>query len=297
MINKPTSPLLGIAAAVVLATNSHAADINVPGDQATIQAGIIAANTGDEVVVAQGEYFENINFNGKAITVRSTDPTDTGVVLNTIINAGGSGTVVTCAKGEGPNSVLSGFVITGGNPVDGGGGMTNFGSSPTVTNCSFSGNTASDGAGMFNVNSSNPTVTNCTFSGNSAAFGGGMGNFVDSSPTVTNCTFSGNTAAFGGGMGNDSSSPTVTNCSFGGNTASIVGGGMFNDNSSPMITTCGFCFNTPDQIDGPFTDGGGNSLEHCPPPPVDQCPADLDDNGFVGVGDMLLMFANWGPCP
>ena len=31
----------------------------------------------------------------------------------------------------------------------------------------------------------------------------------------------------------------------------------------------------------------------CPGAP-DPCPADLDDDGFVGIGDMLFMFANWG---
>ncbi len=115
----------------------------------------------DEIVVAEGEYFENINFLGKAVTLRSTDPNDPVVVVNTIINGGGVGSVVTCISGEWPNTVLSGFTITGGN----GGGMYNLSSSPTVTNCTFSGNTASSGGGMFNANSS-PTVTNCTFSGN-----------------------------------------------------------------------------------------------------------------------------------
>jgi len=97
--------------------------INVPGDFGTIQAAIADPGTvaGDEIVVALGTYFENINFDGKAITVRSTDPNDAGVVLNTIINGGGSGTVVTCTSGEGANTVLSGFVITGGDATNGGG--------------------------------------------------------------------------------------------------------------------------------------------------------------------------------
>ncbi len=77
-----------LAAAVVPVTNADI--INVPGDQPTIQAGIDAAFDGDEVVVAEGEYFENINFSGKAITVRSTDPTDPMVVVNTVIDGTGN---------------------------------------------------------------------------------------------------------------------------------------------------------------------------------------------------------------
>ncbi len=51
----------------------------------------------------------------------STDPTDSGVVMHTIINGGGSGSVVTCDNGEGASTVLSGFVITGGDASQGGG--------------------------------------------------------------------------------------------------------------------------------------------------------------------------------
>ena len=79
-----------VAALLAVPSTGLAADINVPDDQPTIQAAIGVASNGDVVIVAQGEYFENINFLGKAITVRSTDPTDPAVVAATIINGGGT---------------------------------------------------------------------------------------------------------------------------------------------------------------------------------------------------------------
>ncbi|MFC1783466.1 right-handed parallel beta-helix repeat-containing protein, partial [Planctomycetota bacterium] len=126
-----------------------------------------------------------------------------------------------------------------------GGGIFNESSSPTVTNCIFSGNSANEsGGGMYNTSFSNPTVTNCTFAGNSAGDkGGGMYN-SHGSPTVTNCTFTGNSAdsGSGGGMCNrNSSSPTVTNCTFSGNSAgNSNGGGMYNEYSNPTVTNCIF---------------------------------------------------------
>jgi len=132
--------------------------------------------------------------------------------------------------------------------------MFNEGSSPTVTDCTFSGNSAgSYGGGMANSDSS-PTVTNCTFLVNSASpngGGGGMFNELSSSPIVANCTFSGNTASHnGGGMYNVDSSPTVTNCTFSGNSASYSsGGGMFNHaGSSPAVSNCIFWGDSPDEI-------------------------------------------------
>jgi Ca2+-binding RTX toxin-like protein len=64
--------LLVTATALSGAPLAHAATIDVPADQPTIQAGINAAVNGDTVLVAPGTYSEAINFLGKAIIVESS---------------------------------------------------------------------------------------------------------------------------------------------------------------------------------------------------------------------------------
>ena len=229
-----------------------------PDPFCTIQAGIDAAVSGDDVLVADGTYNELINFNAMAITVRSAS----GAGVTTIDGTGLNGYVVKCISGEGPYTVLDGFTITGGTL---GGGMLNHnGSSPTVTNCTFNGNTSAvppGGGGMLNLSESNPTVTNCTFSGNfGAVAGGGMHNSF-SSPTVTNCTFSGNMAGAsggGGGMHNDGGSPVVTNCTFSGNNSNGEGGGMVNVGGSPTVVNCTFSGNMAVSNGGGMVNVGGS---------------------------------------
>ncbi|MHC4280557.1 MAG: right-handed parallel beta-helix repeat-containing protein [Planctomycetota bacterium] len=230
-----------------------------------------------------------MNFLGKPIKLYSTS----GPEL-TIIDANGiadSNHVVQCVNGEDANTILDGFTITGGNangasyPDNIGGGMFNYSSSPTVTNCTFTGNSADlSGGGMFNENGifndgCNPTVTNCTFTGNSADYGGGMYNW-DSNPVLTNCTFTVNSADLdGGGMYNSYfSSPTVTNCTFTENSAVSNGGGMYNlTSSSPTVTNCTFTEN----LSG--SDGGG-MFNSSSSPTVTNCTFTENLSGSDGGG-------------
>ncbi len=229
----------------------HVDDDNCPGPGSgtagdpycSIQIAINSAVDGVEIVVAPGTYFESINFLGKAITVRSSH----GPQI-TIIDAGGSqgaGSVVVCNSGEGSDTVLEGFTVTGGL-AGAGGGMRNDGTSPTVIDCVFSNNVAGGaGGGMSNLNGS-PTVLDCTFDGNFVTLfiGGGAGGGIynkNSSPTVIGCTFRENTVLFflgaGGGIFNDSSHPIIMNCLFHGNLASD-GSAMLNHLSDPTVTNC-----------------------------------------------------------
>jgi formylglycine-generating enzyme required for sulfatase activity/pectin methylesterase-like acyl-CoA thioesterase len=97
----------------------------VPQQYPTIQAAIDAAANGVEIIVATGRYVENINFGGKSITLRSTDPTNTAVVEGTVLDGNGQGSVVTFDGVESASTSLSGFTITGGCSPYGGGILGN----------------------------------------------------------------------------------------------------------------------------------------------------------------------------
>lgn len=130
----------------------------------SIQAAITAANDGEIIIVPPGTYYEKVDFQGKSITVQSTNPHDSSVVAATVINGGGSGSVVTFNKGEGPNAVLAGFTIVNGSgryleDSYRGGGIFIKDSSPTIICNVIMNNSADSGQGIYAIGDvSSPTI-------------------------------------------------------------------------------------------------------------------------------------------
>jgi predicted outer membrane repeat protein len=252
-----------------------------------IQDAIEDSNDGDEIEVAPGTFYESIDFNSKAVRLYSSEGPDL-----TIINGTGHYHVVQCVSGEGPNTIMEGFTITGGNANGSnlneriGGGMYCENSSPTVMNCTFLRNEANrEGGGMCNEDGS-PTVTNCIFRDNTANSGGGMMCKEDSSPTVTNCIFRDNTATYvGGGMYNISANPTVSDCSFSHNTAGLKGGGIYNGLGRPTIINCTIIGNAATTV-------GGGMCNEISDPTMTNCIFRGNTAGDTG-GAMM----NWSSSP
>jgi parallel beta-helix repeat protein len=138
----------------------------------TIQAAINEARNGDEIVVSPGTYRENISFQGKKITLRSTAPGDPSVVASTIIDGRSAGAVVTFSNGETREAVLAGFTIRNGSSSYGG-GIYIFSASPNITGNTVQNNSAGYGGGIAVYHHSSPTITGNVIKGNSAYDAGG----------------------------------------------------------------------------------------------------------------------------
>ena len=182
--------LLG-ALLCLFAGTAAAAVIHVPGDQPTIQQAIDVANIGDVVLVSPGTYTENIDYHGKAISVRGASGP-----AQTIIDGNNAGTVVTFQTGEGLKSVLTGFTIQHGNASFGAGIML-LGTSPTITRNIFRDN--AQGSGGFGAaiggNGSSPVIERNTFFNNTCdtQFLSGVVSLVNgSSPLIINNIFARN---------------------------------------------------------------------------------------------------------
>ncbi|MBL7086720.1 MAG: T9SS type A sorting domain-containing protein [Candidatus Cloacimonetes bacterium] len=241
----------------------HTTILNVPSMFLTIQGAMDRAYIGDTVLVDTGRYYENINFNGKSITVASLFLTtqDTSYISQTIIDGNQNGSVVTFENSEDSTAVLTGFTITNGSAYFGGGIYCSNNSSPNIKNFIISGNSASNEGGGIYCNNSDPNLTDVVISENNSEEGGGIycGN---SDPNLTNVTIAENTATYNSGNGGGGilcrwSSPIMINVIIKENISNSNGGGItLQYDSSPILENVIICENNS------INNSGGGIFSH-----------------------------------
>ena len=167
--------------------------LTVPDNFATIQEAIDASSDGDEIIVSEGTYQENINFNGKNVIVRSEDPENQSVLENTVIDGNNQGRVVTFENGENSGAKLVGFTIKGGylTTENGGGIYITEGSSPVIKGNIIRENYARYGAGACVSKGSSPSFEDNWFLLNQASARRGAAIYVygGSSVSIAGNTF------------------------------------------------------------------------------------------------------------
>ncbi len=174
---------------------------------ATIQQGIDAVSNGGAITVRPGTYVENVDFAGKEVTLRSTNPYDWDIVNSTIIDGDKDGSCVVFDNNEGPDSVLAGLTLTNGSGTEvdysslndyAGGGVLCMNSSPTILNCIITRNRPSDtlphhGSGIALIGNCQALIADC-FIVENTSYGRGGGILAFSEPAtsgtseIINCT-------------------------------------------------------------------------------------------------------------
>ncbi len=256
--------------------------------------------------------FENnvANWGGGVTCHEHTDATFTNCtfVMNTTLNVGG-GVYIRSRSNPGfanctfyANEQINNPLGSGGGVCVYGGGDTGGPCYPTFNDCLFNGNTVNgDGGGMSVAYRCDPILINCTFEENHAGRSGGAiacvgdaGHVYPSNADVRYCKFENNSASEeGGGIHVRSSDPTFDSVEVKGNTTNIAGGGInFFESPDAHLFNSTICGNTANQIQGSFTDGGGNSVDEV----CINCEGDTNEDGMVDVTDLLAAVGSWGPC-
>ncbi|MBN1816790.1 MAG: right-handed parallel beta-helix repeat-containing protein, partial [Sedimentisphaerales bacterium] len=232
-----------------------AVDRVVPTAYPTIQSAIDAASAGDVVLIQPGNYVGagnfNIDFRGKAITVRSAEGPAT-----CIIDCQQQGRGFIFQTAETPDSVLEGVTIQNGL-AEFGGGIECDNASPTVQNCVIRDCQAEFGGGI-DCYYAAPTITGCVIQGNMAlkvreyqgqVIHTGQGGGIEScgatipgnvSPIIFNCLIVDNISAQYGSAINifQSSAPQISFCTIAGNQVEddLYGAAIRADLTSALAT-------------------------------------------------------------
>ncbi|NBD39071.1 MAG: hypothetical protein GVY10_10930, partial [Verrucomicrobia bacterium] len=186
--------------------------------------------------------------------------------------------------------VLNGFIISGGNGVNGvsvnGGGLRAEYVTIRLENMVFEGNAALFGGAFYSIYS-DVEIIDCTFEGNHAEGGGAVRGRLGFNLTVSGSTFRGNTATVSGGaLEARNVDNLVVDTLFEGNTANVGGALYAGDQYSDSVTIirCDFLSN------GANLRGGALACFRIPAMTMANCRVKGNHAGLNGGGILFEFF-------
>ena len=219
---------------------------------ATIGKGMDVVRDYGHVVVGQGVYYENINFAGRDIVVRSSDTYDQAIIEATVIDGGGTEAVVTFSGGETAAAQLCGLTLRNGNASEGG-GISGNGTAATVSGNIITDNQATSGGGT--ANCAGAVTNNIIEYNNCSTSGAGVYNC---DTVVQNVIRHNNSAARGGGLSDCLG--TIRNNVIWNNSAAVQGGGINNCQAAIEMNTI---VANSSAKGGGLCDCGGTQIVNC----------------------------------
>ena len=220
----------------------------VPDDFSTIQLAIDGSLAGDTVIVRDGTYYENIDFDNN-IHLKSENGFVTTIIDGSMPS--GSQTQVVTFGDVDNTAKLQGFTITGGSNSNWNGGglyISRTGStpSPTIEDCKISNNSAIKGGGIWVGDGCSPEIIKCEISDNTASeTGGGMMIQSGNGLVISESIISDNTATHGGGIYfEDTATATVSYSLFESNSAQYHAGAAYCANAKVNFNHSTFIKNT-----------------------------------------------------
>lgn len=158
----------------------------------SLQDAVNAAIEGETIVIPRGYYFENIKWQGKSLTIISENQNDWDVVADTVIDAGGAGSVFEI-QNAGKFVNIKGITIKNGYAINGG-AINCIGGNLNVENCQIFGCTTRDfGGGLF-IQDATVNIKHCLLFNNVSIYGGAI--YANNSDVnIVNSTFTENYAS------------------------------------------------------------------------------------------------------
>jgi predicted aconitase with swiveling domain len=235
-----------------------AATIHVPGEAATIQAGINLAQSGDDVLVGPGYWWEHDIVLKAGVVVHSEQGPELTIILAQ--NAG----IGFIAENLSDRAIVDGFTISNGrytSYIRAGGGISSYSSPLTVRNCVVSRCTG-DMAGGIYAWYGEIDIEGCTVRENtSLSVAGGICVMGTTRSSITDCEVIGNqSGTWGAAVVMNEGNATIARCTVLHNSGGAAATGGIRISHSPSFTAED-CVVAHNVTAGELANGAGVSIE------------------------------------